>query len=193
MTTTEASQHVLTQYQNWAPQTAVYPLTGDKIGFTYRQNPFYCAMGLVGEALEFEQSVISETPDKAAKELSDVLWYAAMLASECGWLLEDLIYHGQDVLAGHSGPSDLIGFNIADGLHVVATGVLEPLKKLWRDGHTEKQWMALRDALAATVACIDEQALILGEDGINAIAEISRSKLSQRKAEGKLHGSGSDR
>lgn len=186
MNTSVESQSALTQYQNFVPTTAIYPLYSDRLDFPHRQNPFYCGMGLVGEAREFEESVgdFDQSPEQVGKELSDALWYAIMLACEMGWEIGDLLLHGQDLLNST---------DYSQGLYAIAGGVLEPLKKLWRDGHSDKQMVALRDALAAIIACIDEQAMMVGADGIEDIASISQARLTRRKSEGKLHGSGSDR
>lgn len=181
------SQRVLTQYQNFCLTTVVYPLYSDVIQFPYRQNPFYCGLGLVDEAGEFEESMLGQSVEDQMKELGDVLWYATMLCHEHGHSLAAMQIHGQEVLGGYQNHHTY-------GLLMLSSKVAGCIKKLWRDGRSAKVEMALKDSLAAVIACIDEHAFILGaENGIETIAEISRSKLTRRKTEGKLHGSGSDR
>jgi NTP pyrophosphatase (non-canonical NTP hydrolase) len=78
-------------YQGLAKMTAVYPNRGS--------NPYYPALGLVGEAGEVANKVKKImrdyggeiTPEKAyeiAQEIGDVLWYCAALAEEIGWDLD---------------------------------------------------------------------------------------------------------
>lgn len=175
----------LSQYQQSCPQTAIYPHYMQPVDWPHRQNPFYCALELVGEAGEFDGALTFGTPACQKKELGDVCYPAAMLCNECGWEMDDLLTHGYDILADNS--------SLSCTLLEVAYGVVEPIKKLWRDGYSEKQWTLLRDALAATIAAIDEHAERLLGSGIAEIAAKNMEKLQARKAKGTLHGSGGDR
>jgi len=82
----------LSDYQRGATETAVYPEQGNVGGL------MYAALGLAGEAGEIANKVkkvfrdgATDSPDKRAermlelqKELGDVLWYVAALATELG-------------------------------------------------------------------------------------------------------------
>ena len=75
----------MNRYQEEAWETAIYPAKGD--------NLYYPALGLAGEAGEVcnkikkimrdqEGSATAEQKHEIAKELGDVLWYLATLATE---------------------------------------------------------------------------------------------------------------
>jgi NTP pyrophosphatase (non-canonical NTP hydrolase) len=75
------------EYQEKAKETALYPNVGN--------NPYYPTLGLTGEAGEISNKVKKimrdkdgaiddETRDDIKKELGDVLWYVAAVASEFG-------------------------------------------------------------------------------------------------------------
>ena len=75
----------ISEYQRHSRQTAVYPDAGS--------NLVYPALGLAGEAGEAAEnikrvlrddggSLTAERRDALAKELGDVLWYVAQLATE---------------------------------------------------------------------------------------------------------------
>ncbi len=92
----------MNDYQKRARATAIYPDQGE--------NLVYPTLGLAGEAGEVAEKVkklIRDhggqlTPDYAAeikKELGDVLWYAAQLATELGVTLEDVAQTNLDKLA----------------------------------------------------------------------------------------------
>ena len=82
-----------TDYQEQSKETAIYPNRGN--------NFVYPTLGLVGEAGEVADKVKKVLRDKngimtegikeeIAKELGDVLWYLAQMASELGASLEDV-------------------------------------------------------------------------------------------------------
>ena len=88
-------------YQGQAEETAVYPNKGD--------NLYYPALGLAGEAGEVCEKIkkiyrdkkgILSTEDKEEleKELGDVLWYVATLASEIGAFLSEIAEGNLDKL-----------------------------------------------------------------------------------------------
>ena len=88
-------------YQNGALQTAIYPNRG--------ANFVYPTLGLVGEAGEVAEKVkkiirdgdgvLTDTSrDAIAKELSDVCWYVAVLASELDYSLEEIMQMNLDKL-----------------------------------------------------------------------------------------------
>lgn len=85
--------YTLNDYQKDAKATAVYPNQGSNLA--------YPALGLTGEAGEVadkikkiirdQDGILNETdPQAIAKEVGDVLWYCATLASELGITLEDI-------------------------------------------------------------------------------------------------------
>jgi NTP pyrophosphatase (non-canonical NTP hydrolase) len=81
------------EYQNESRKTAIYPNAGS--------NFIYPTLGLVGEAGEVAEKVKKvirdsdsmiddEAREKIQKELGDVLWYIAQLATELNITLEDI-------------------------------------------------------------------------------------------------------
>lgn len=91
----------LNEYQEEALKTAIYPAQGE--------NYSYPALGLVGEAGEVAEKikkvirdnngVLDENDElEIVKELGDVLWYIAILASEMGASLETVAKTNLDKL-----------------------------------------------------------------------------------------------
>ena len=89
-------------YQTAALSTAIYPGQGS--------NYIYPVLGLVGESGEVAEKVkklirdgdgVLTDPDreKIALELSDVMWYAAVLAFELDYTLEEIMQMNLDKLA----------------------------------------------------------------------------------------------
>ena len=92
----------LSEYQNKASTTALYPNVG--------KNLYYPALGLggeVGEVLNKVKKVMrdhggtvtDEYREILQKELGDVLWYVAALASELGLDLDDVAQANLEKLA----------------------------------------------------------------------------------------------
>src|SRR3954463_6453071 len=92
---------LLSDYQSRSRATAVYPQSGDNI--------LYPTLGLCGEAGEVAEKVkkmirddggvLSEERRAAlAKELGDVLWYVAQLATEAGLELDAVARENLDKL-----------------------------------------------------------------------------------------------
>lgn len=82
------------EYQDRALETAIYPSRGD--------NFVYPALGLVGEAGEVadklkkvirdNNGVLTDAvKDAVAAELGDTMWYVAVLASELGYGLDEIM------------------------------------------------------------------------------------------------------
>jgi NTP pyrophosphatase (non-canonical NTP hydrolase) len=80
----------MNEYQVIAGSTAIYPGRKTDLGL------FYTSLGLVNEAGEVAGKVKKYIRDgdyddtQIADELSDVLWYIAMVADEIGWPLEEI-------------------------------------------------------------------------------------------------------
>ena len=83
-----------TEYQDRALETAIYPNRGN--------NFVYPALGLVGEAGEVadklkkvirdNNGVLTDAvKDAVAAELGDTMWYVAVLASELGYGLDEIM------------------------------------------------------------------------------------------------------
>jgi NTP pyrophosphatase (non-canonical NTP hydrolase) len=90
----------LNDYQKWTRTTALYP---KEFGL------FYTTLGLSNEAGEVagvvkkmyrdsDAEVTEEIRDKVKKELGDVMWYAARVADEFGFYLEQVIYSNVEKL-----------------------------------------------------------------------------------------------
>lgn len=80
----------MNQYQQNTSKTAIYP----------KETALpYLALGLVGEAGEVSEKIkkvlrgdyaIDDVKEDIAKELGDVLWYAAQLSGELGFTFEEV-------------------------------------------------------------------------------------------------------
>jgi len=92
----------INEYQQMARRTAIYPNAG--------QNMTYPTLGLAGEAGEVAEKVKKVIRDKdgvldddaraaISKELGDVLWYVAQIASELGLDLSNVAQGNLDKLA----------------------------------------------------------------------------------------------
>lgn len=99
-------------YQAAALRTAIYPNQGS--------NFVYPALGLCGESGEVAEKVkkiirdqggilSDETRRAIAKELSDCMWYVAVLASELDFTLEDIMQMNLDKLASRKERGVLAG------------------------------------------------------------------------------------
>jgi NTP pyrophosphatase (non-canonical NTP hydrolase) len=94
------SLSLLYTYQKWTSKTAVYPSDPKKPELA----SMYVALGLAGEAGEvankikkwYRDGVLDV--DSVRKELGDVLWYAARLAEELGFSLEDTLTENMNKL-----------------------------------------------------------------------------------------------
>ena len=92
---------LLSDYQDRSRATAVYPGAGD--------NLLYPTLGLCGEAGEVAEKVKKMVRDDAgvlsderraaiSKELGDVLWYVAQIATEAGLDLDEIAAANLDKL-----------------------------------------------------------------------------------------------
>lgn len=88
-------------YQKAAYQTAIYPRKGS--------NPYYPVLGLCGESGEVAEKmkkvmrddneiITADKKELICKELGDVLWYVAALATELNLSLEDVAQGNLDKL-----------------------------------------------------------------------------------------------
>lgn len=89
------------EYQKKSRKTALYPDAGN--------NFVYPTLGLSGEAGEVAEKIKKvirdkngkidqETKDMIKKELGDVLWYVAQLATELGLTLDEVAEHNIEKL-----------------------------------------------------------------------------------------------
>jgi NTP pyrophosphatase (non-canonical NTP hydrolase) len=85
----------MNDYQRLSRETAIYPTLGHPI--------VYPALGLAGEAGEVAEKVkkamrddglviLPERKELIKKELGDVLWYVAQVATEAGLTLEEIAW-----------------------------------------------------------------------------------------------------
>jgi|tagenome__1003787_1003787.scaffolds.fasta_scaffold19148199_2 NTP pyrophosphatase (non-canonical NTP hydrolase) len=102
----------LSDYQDQSRATAVYPQAGD--------NLLYPTLGLCGEAGEVAEKIKKMVRDDAgvlsderraalSKELGDVLWYLAQLATEAGLDLDEVARANLDKLLSRQRRSVLQG------------------------------------------------------------------------------------
>ncbi len=100
------------KYQSLSRQTALYPNSG--------HNFIYPTLGLVGEAGEVAEKIKKVIRDKKgvvdlktkraiAKELGDVLWYLAQVATELGLSLEQIASQNLRKLASRKARGKLRG------------------------------------------------------------------------------------
>jgi NTP pyrophosphatase (non-canonical NTP hydrolase) len=101
------------EYQQSSRVTAVYPDAG--------QNIIYPTLGLAGEAGEVAEKVKKmirdddgilhdERRDAIAKELGDVLWYVAQVATEAGLELDAIAAANLEKLLSRRDPGVLQGY-----------------------------------------------------------------------------------
>lgn len=164
----------LDQYQEAAKATVTYPDALTPIG---QRNPFYLALGLIGEVHEFESSEFD------LDELGDVLWYVAMLATEFGWKLSALLELG----LARRDERTKAGYYLK-GKSGTAASIAEPIKKLWRDGDSEKHRESIKNALADLMYSIE-----MSTGWIEQVCDRNIAKLTSRAERGVLHGSGDHR
>lgn len=102
----------LSEYQEKARTTALYPNVGN--------NPYYAGLGLAGEAGEVANRIKKIQRDDGGvitdkkraeikKELGDVLWYVACVASEIGLDLDEVAKANIDKLASRKERGTLHG------------------------------------------------------------------------------------
>lgn len=183
------------EYQRMALTTAIYPDRGNNLA--------YPALGLGGEAGEICEKARGETWRECerralAKELGDVIWYAALMADELG-----------EKLGQVAAPS---GFNeyqeaclrsmkvcgLADavlGLASAAGGVCDKVKKMFRDDGgtlTDARRAAILAELGGVLEFVAAVASELGES-LGRVAEMNIEKLMSRRRRGTIVGDGDDR
>lgn len=123
------------EYQKQASTTAVYP---EISGLSY------LTLGLAGEAGETANKVKKiirncggvlndEARAVIMDEISDVLWYAAMLSAEIGYDFDDVAQHNLDKLAERAKKNELKERNNTAeqvGLYIAASYAQEDLDKM---------------------------------------------------------------
>ena len=176
---------VLDAYQAWTTTTAVYPTLIAVEGSWVQGNPFYCGLKLCGEAEEVGKALaLTGGADLAIAEMGDVCWYLSEITASIHLKLGTDIYQLGRERAGAGLPEGAILCS--------AARAGEALGKLWRDGYSAKQFMALKDALADTLYQVERQAHALKAD-LPQVLAANRRKLESRQQRGTLHGSGDDR
>jgi len=180
------------EYQRKAAETAVYPRVHIQVAFDGqtgtiwtggKEIPVYPALGLCGEAGEVIACFWAHDIDGLAKEIGDVLWYVAEIATCTKIDLGDW----DDVCAGvHS-------FGGGEQLAVACAQVAEMVKKAWRDGDGVE---LSRAELGARLRSVLEELHGIAEYNdltLEQCAEGNIAKLASRKARGVLSGSGDNR
>jgi NTP pyrophosphatase (non-canonical NTP hydrolase) len=172
----------LSDYQQRIKKFAVYPAfssrTVDQSWFW--RNPWYCGMGLVNEAGELQGTVGIQD---LALELGDVLWYATMLATE---LNVDAISFMVDEV------NESLEKLYSAELIEQGINILDPLKKLWRDGYDQYHLDSARNTLGQIFWLIQLFCKYLNTS-LEDIAQLNYGKLSSRAERNVLHGTGSYR
>jgi len=183
----------LNDYQVGAVSTAIYP---DEVAVTYP------TLGLADEFGEFVEKT-HVAPNLVAKEMGDILWYIANLATDLDTPLDELtarIGAPTTRLEAFQQWTDenRASFTVADPSDFMAIkigAICGLVKKLYRDdggqlldGRREK----ILTNLAWVLAGVSVLATQLGLS-LTAIAEGNLRKLASRQERGTLHGDGDER
>ncbi len=174
----------LNEYQTGAKATAIYP--GELI---------YPALGLCGEIGELCQASDYGDEEEIKKEIGDVLWYVANVASDSGLKLSEIMrrktFPTTDKIWFAHGDYALDGIILAGGV------IAENVKKTLRDDAgvlCENRRRNIKKALKEIVThlnlvCWDCCSEVQLED----CAKANIAKLQSRQERGKLTGDGDDR
>jgi len=175
----------LVDYQAAALTTAIYPKEakvvyptlglGGEIGEYWEKASIYGEDG-AGELLEWPEAV---------KELGDVMWYVAALASDLGLSL------GQ--IKRNTSPFEMTGKTYPIEMMIYYGKISEVVKKVIRDGgqfHDKKPEIGV--LLGRLMWCIQKEAGG-AKSPFTKVLEMNIEKLFSRKKRGKLGGSGDNR
>lgn len=175
------------EYQRAARTTALYPTSAAV---------YYPAMGLVGEVGElcnkakkivrgdvtFEQRL-----EDFKKELGDVVWYIAGVASDLGITLEEVV---NNALEDDSETGDLNStlLRLASRAGDIA-GAADEIKT---HGLTEYRRVFIQSRLEPVVRCVARLCVIFGVD-LTDVCKANIQKLFARKEAGTIRGDGDNR
>ncbi len=163
-------------YQSWTRNTAIYPAAGTG----EVAELMYLSLGLAGEVGELTQLQHREHPE-LIKELGDVAWYVARLATALNLSLAE----PQPVVSKE--------FNIEClNLAHLAGMVCNCVKKLYRDGENAQLRAKIQPPLveiAAQLATIANSVNI----PLDEVLQQNHDKLESRKSRDQLGGSGDHR
>lgn len=163
-------------YQSWTRSTAIYPAAGTG----EVAELMYLALGLAGEVGELTQLQSRQHPE-LLKELGDVAWYVARLASALNLTLSE--------------PQFAVSTDFATqclNLAHLAGMICNSVKKLYRDGDNPQ----LRAKIQPTLLEIVAQLATLAADSNRVLADVlaqNHDKLESRKSRNQLSGSGDHR
>jgi hypothetical protein len=167
-------------YQSWTRSTAIYPAAGTG----EVAELMYLALGLAGEVGELTQLQSRQHPE-LLKELGDVAWYVARLASAFNLTLSE--------------PQPIVSTDFATdfttqclNLAHLAGMICNSVKKLYRDGDNPQ----LRAKIQPTLLEITAQLATLATDSNSVLADVltqNHDKLESRKSRNQLSGSGDHR
>jgi len=163
-------------YQSWTRSTAIYPAAGTG----EVAELMYLALGLAGEVGELTQLKSRQHPE-LLKELGDVAWYVARLASALNLTLSE--------------PQLPVSTDFATqclNLAHLAGMICNSVKKLYRDGDNPQ----LRAKIQPTLLEIVAQLATLAIDSNSVLADVlaqNHDKLESRKSRNQLSGSGDHR
>jgi NTP pyrophosphatase (non-canonical NTP hydrolase) len=160
----------VTEYQKLAYKTAIYD-----------QKVVHPVLGLCGESAEAIAKIGTSTTEEIIKELGDVCWYVAAIASDLG---KDMP-NGQP-LPTVTGSGESLTRRFVSHVGQVA----ELTKKQIRDGvdNSDKIVAELRHVMTFIVKFAAQQGFSL-----EGVLMMNLSKLNSRKERGVLQGSGANR
>lgn len=184
----------LSVYQEKAITTKIYR---DEVALPY------VVLGLCGEAAEMKEKSIElirnafsqEIRVEFAKEVGDVAWYMAAIASETK---QDLGDFGRILVFESNGNSNLE--EAVDTLLIQAGGIAEVMKKALRDNYEEvssgripqDKLSKINNFLSKLIVAIQVVCVISGLD-FSQILQENIDKLQSRKERNTLGGSGDNR
>jgi len=170
----------LDEYQKLAKETAVY-----------KETLIYPALGLGGETFEFLAKMGDPSLVEISKEIGDICWYIAAIASDCDLKLSEI--------AGVETFEELEGYPKADWIIIeLAKGlaeVLETIKKILRDNNgilLPEKIIKIQYGLKIILNALKEYTIEM-DISLSDIAQQNIDKLFSRKDRGVIQGSGDNR
>jgi len=173
----------LDEYQALACQTAIYP---GKLA--------YPALGLCGEIGELFEAIGRDDHDEIPKEIGDVLWYVANVASDAGITLSEAA--GRKTFPDHRSVY-YVDDHVMDEIILAGGKVAENVKKTLRDTKgklCDKRRTNIKKALKIIVRELNLVCWGTYDSiQIEKCAKLNIEKLQSRQERGKLKGDGDNR
>jgi len=163
----------LKEYQEKAFTTAIYPKD-------HLKNITYPVLGLCDEIAEVDEKFMHDADDEELlKEIGDVCWYIAAIASELDLNLENL---DKDLLC-------------RDTMSIYAGKIAGKTKKLIRDkeGIITNKYKDFVEENLINILCLVKSLIIQYDSTLSQVLQDNVDKLFSRKERGVLKGNGDNR